>query len=53
MWSILDDRIHGRLTGDPALRARLPVIEADVADGRLSPTLAADNILRMLGFRIA
>jgi LAO/AO transport system kinase len=52
MWAILDDRIHGRLTGDPALRARLPTIEADVAAGRLSPALAADNVLRMLGLKV-
>jgi len=51
MWGILDDRIHSRLTGDPALRARLPAIEADVAAGRLSPALAADHILRLLGLR--
>ncbi len=52
MWAILDDRIHGRLIGDPALRARLPTIEADVATGRLSPALAADNVLRMLGLKV-
>jgi LAO/AO transport system kinase len=52
MWAILDDRIHGRLIGDPALRARLPTLEADVATGRLSPALAADNVLRMLGLKV-
>ena len=49
MWAILDDRIHGRLIGDPALRARLPTLEADVATGRLSPALAADNVLAHAG----
>ncbi|PWB63054.1 MAG: methylmalonyl Co-A mutase-associated GTPase MeaB [Bradyrhizobiaceae bacterium] len=49
MWAMLEDRFHLRLKSDPALKARLPALEAAVADGRLSPTLAAEEIARALG----
>ena len=35
MWTMLEDRIHARLRTDPALKAKLPRIESDVAAGRL------------------
>jgi LAO/AO transport system kinase len=50
MWTMFDDTLRTRLRSDPALKDRLPQIEADVADGRLSPTLAIDEIIRTLGF---
>src|SRR5215204_1742541 len=34
MWSMLEERVF-RLKSDPSLRARLPAIEAEVAEGRL------------------
>lgn len=46
---MLDDRLRGRLKSDPKLKARLPEIEKAVAGGRLSPSLAADEIVRILG----
>jgi LAO/AO transport system kinase len=49
MWQMLEERLFARLRSDPALRAKLPQIEAAVADGRLSPTLAVDEIAAMLG----
>ena len=49
MWTMLDDRLFSRLESDPALRARLPAIEAAVAEGRLSPALAVDEISRAMG----
>ncbi|HVY57672.1 MAG TPA: methylmalonyl Co-A mutase-associated GTPase MeaB [Xanthobacteraceae bacterium] len=49
MWAMLDDRLRGRLKSDPKLKARLPEIEKAVAGGRLSPSLAADEIVRILG----
>jgi LAO/AO transport system kinase len=44
MWAMLEERLFARLRSDPALRARLPRIEAAVAAGRLSPMLAVDEI---------
>ena len=49
MWSIFDDRLRDRLRSDRALNARLPQLEADVAAGRLSPAVAADEIAQALG----
>ena len=49
LWSMLEDRVFSRLRTDAALRAKLPQIEAAVADGTLSPTLAVDEIATALG----
>ena len=49
LWSMLEDRIFSRLRTDAALRAKLPQLEAAVADGTLSPTLAVEEIAAALG----
>src|SRR4029077_12300002 len=49
MWALLDDRLKAKLKSDPALKRRLPALEAQVADGRVPPTLAAEEIARLLG----
>ena len=49
MWTMLEDRVFSRLRSDAGLRAKLPQIEAAVADGRLSATLAVDEIAAALG----
>ena len=49
MWTMLDDRLFTRLKTDPALRARLPALEAAVAEGRLSPALAVEEIAQAMG----
>jgi LAO/AO transport system kinase len=49
MWSMLEQRLFGRLRSDPRLRARLPQIETAVAEGRLSPPLAVEEIAVALG----
>ncbi len=49
MWSMLEERVLGRLKSDASLRARLPAIEAAVADGRLAATLAVAEIAAALG----
>ncbi len=49
MWAMIEERLHARLRNDPAVRARMPRIEADVAAGTLAPTLAADEIARLAG----
>jgi len=49
MWSMLNDRMLGRLKTDADLRARLPAIEAAVAEGRLSAALAVAQIAEMMG----
>jgi LAO/AO transport system kinase len=49
MWAMLEDRLFARLRSDPALKAKLPRLEAAVAAGRLSPTMAVEEIAGMLG----
>ena len=49
MWALLDDRLRGRLASDPRLKARLPQLERAVAEGTLSPALAVDDIVEILG----
>lgn len=49
MWAMLEDRVFARLKSDPALKAKLPRIEAAVAAGRISPAVAVDEIAAALG----
>jgi LAO/AO transport system kinase len=48
MWSMLEQRMMARLRTDASLRTRAKKIEADVADGRVAPALAAEKIAEML-----
>src|SRR5512132_1294518 len=43
MWAMLEDRVFARLKSDPALKAKLPRIEAAVAEGRTSPAVAVEE----------
>ena len=49
LWSMLEDRVFSRLRTDAGLRVKLPQIEAAVAGGTLSPTLAVEQIAAALG----
>jgi LAO/AO transport system kinase len=49
MRAMLQDRVLARLKSDPTLRAKLPEIEAAVAEGRLTPAIAVDQIAATLG----
>jgi len=49
MWALVHERLHEKLTSDPDVRGRVPAIEQALADGTLSPTSGADEILRLLG----
>ena len=44
MWAILDDRVRRQLAGE-----KVAMIEAQVRAGRLSPALAADQVLALAG----
>ena len=48
MWAMLEERMLSRLRSDPALKAKLPKLEAAVAEGRLSPSLAVEEIAAAL-----
>jgi LAO/AO transport system kinase len=48
MWSMLEQRMMAQLRADPAVRTKVRRIEAEVADGRITPSLAAEQIADML-----
>jgi len=49
MWALVHERLHERLTHDPALRKRVPEIEQAIAAGTLSPNAGASEIVKLLG----
>ncbi len=48
MWSMLESRMMSRLRSDATIRARVKKMEAEVAGGRISPAVAAEQIAEML-----
>jgi LAO/AO transport system kinase len=48
MWSIFEDRTKARLRNDPAIRAEVTTTETAVAEGRVTPALAANQIAELL-----
>ncbi|MGE5535224.1 MAG: methylmalonyl Co-A mutase-associated GTPase MeaB [Acidobacteriota bacterium] len=49
MWSMLEERLTARLRNDAAVRSKVRQAEAAVAAGKLTPTLAVEEIAKMLG----
>jgi LAO/AO transport system kinase len=49
MWTLLEQRLLAQLRTDPAVKAKLPKIEAAVSEGHLSPAVAAEQIAAALG----
>jgi LAO/AO transport system kinase len=48
MWTMLEQRLMAPLRADPAIRAKVKQTEASVADGRVAPALAAEQIAELL-----
>jgi LAO/AO transport system kinase len=48
MWSMLEQRMMARLRADAGIRAKVKKIEAEVADGRITPSLAAEQIAEIV-----
>lgn len=48
MWSMLEQRMLARLRSEASVRSKVKKIEAEVADGHLTPALAAEQILELL-----
>jgi len=48
MWSMLEQLTMARLRSDASVRAKVKRIEAEVAAGRISPALAAEQVAEML-----
>jgi len=49
MWAMIEERLVGRVKADPDVKARLPALEKAVAEGRLSPAVAAEEIAQAMG----
>jgi LAO/AO transport system kinase len=49
MWAMVRDQLMDRLRTDPAVRTAIPALERDVRGGELTPSLAAQTILDLLG----
>jgi LAO/AO transport system kinase len=49
MRAMLEDRLTARLRSDASVRARLPRLEAAVAEGTMSPAVAVEEIASLLG----
>jgi GTPase len=49
MWTMLEERLTSRLRNDVSVRTKLRQAEAQVAAGKLAPTLAVEEIARLLG----
>jgi GTPase len=49
MWTLLEERFTARLRSDASTRAKLRQAEAAVGEGKLSPTLAVEQIAGLLG----
>jgi LAO/AO transport system kinase len=47
-WSMLEQRIMARLRSDASVRGKVKKIEAEVAEGRITPAVAAEQIAEML-----
>jgi len=48
MWSMLEQHMMARLRSDATIRAKVKKTEAEVADGRLTPAVAAEQIAEWL-----
>jgi LAO/AO transport system kinase len=48
MWSMLEQRMLARLRADASTRAKVKKIEAEVAGGRIAPSLAAEQVAQLV-----
>jgi LAO/AO transport system kinase len=48
MWAMLEERMFARLRSSPALKSKLPQIEAAVAAGKMSASVAVEEIAAAL-----
>jgi len=48
MWSMLEQRMMSRLRADASIRAKVKKTETEVADGRITPSVAAEQIAEWL-----
>ncbi len=49
MWAMVDDRLIARLKADTNVKAMIPALEADIAEGRITPALAVEHLFKAFG----
>ncbi|MBL8631288.1 MAG: methylmalonyl Co-A mutase-associated GTPase MeaB [Rhodospirillaceae bacterium] len=49
MWAMVDDRLLNRLKTDSNVKALIPTLENEIAEGRITATLAVDRIFKSFG----
>jgi len=52
MWAMVEEQLLASLRNHGEVKASLPAMERDVLDGRLTPTLAARQLLRSFGVEV-
>ena len=48
MWSLIDSGLRRYFRAHPAVRAALPELSSDVAEGRTTPGAAASRLLTLM-----
>jgi LAO/AO transport system kinase len=46
MWSMVDDRLAARLRNAPSVKALIPTLEAELAEGKITATIGAERIFK-------
>lgn len=49
MWAMIEDRLTSRLKSHPDVKAKVPEVETAIVDGTMTPTLAAEQLLKTFG----
>jgi len=49
MWAMVEDRLMTSLKAEPKVKTLVPVLEKDIAAGKLTPSLAVEKILKAFG----
>jgi LAO/AO transport system kinase len=49
MWTLVEEHFQERIRSDAKIRARIPSLEKAVADGKLPPAMAADELAKLIG----
>ena len=49
MWAMVEDRLMTSLKAEPMVKSLVPSLEKDIGAGKLTPTLAVEQILKAFG----
>ncbi len=49
MWAMVDDRLIQRLKANAKVKALIPTLEINIAEGRITPSLAVEQLFKAFG----